>query len=76
MPAGPRAGVGGGFDSYGIQAEDKPLAIRALLFGVGTRDIVTFLGVTLAIAAVAALASVVPAWRAVRVDPIAALRAD
>ncbi len=51
-------------------------AIRTLLFGVGTRDIVTFLGVTLAVAAVAALASVVPAWRAVRVDPIAALRAD
>lgn len=51
-------------------------AIRALLFGVGTRDIVTFLGVTLAVAAVAMLASVVPAWRAVRVDPIAALRAD
>ena len=51
-------------------------AIRALLFGVGTRDIVTFLGVTLAVAAAAALASVVPAWRAVRVDPIAALRAD
>jgi ABC-type lipoprotein release transport system permease subunit len=37
---------------------------------------VTFLGVTLAVAAVAALASVVPAWRAVRVDPIAALRAE
>ncbi|HXJ30974.1 MAG TPA: ABC transporter permease [Gemmatimonadales bacterium] len=51
-------------------------AIRALLFGVGTRDIVTFLGVTLAVTAVAALASLVPAWRAVRVDPIAALRAD
>jgi putative ABC transport system permease protein len=51
-------------------------AIRALLFGVGTRDIVTFLGVTLAVAAVAAVASVVPAYRAVRVDPIAALRAD
>jgi ABC-type antimicrobial peptide transport system permease subunit len=51
-------------------------AIRALLFGVGTRDIVTFLGVTLAVAAVAALASLVPAWRAVRVDPIVALRAE
>jgi putative ABC transport system permease protein len=50
--------------------------IRALLFGIGTRDIVTLLGVTLVVAAAAALASVVPAWRAMRVDPIAALRAE
>ncbi|HEY6222507.1 MAG TPA: ABC transporter permease, partial [Gemmatimonadales bacterium] len=50
--------------------------LRALLFGVGTRDIVTLAGVTVVIAGAAALASLVPAWRAVRVDPIAALRAD
>lgn len=51
-------------------------AIRALLFGVGTRDIVTLVGVSVVVAAAAALASVVPAWRAMRVDPIVTLRAE
>ncbi|HKE89766.1 MAG TPA: ADOP family duplicated permease [Gemmatimonadales bacterium] len=50
--------------------------LRALLFGIGTRDIVTLAGVTVVIAAAAALASLVPAWRAVRVDPVTALRAE
>lgn len=51
-------------------------AIEAMLFGVGSNDIVTIGGVTLLIGVAAVAASVIPAWRAVRVDPITALRAD
>jgi ABC-type antimicrobial peptide transport system permease subunit len=46
----------------------------SLLFGVTPLDPATFLLVPLALAAVAALASYLPARRAVRVDPIETLR--
>jgi predicted permease len=48
----------------------------SLLFGVKPSDPATFLLVPLTLAAVAALASYVPARRAVRVDPIETLRHD
>jgi len=48
--------------------------LTSLLFGVGAYDAVTFIGVPVLLAAVAIVASYLPARRAVRVDPIVALR--
>jgi predicted permease len=50
--------------------------LGALLFGVEATDPWTFAGVALLMAAVAAIASGVPAWRAARVEPVSALRAE
>ncbi|HEY5062824.1 MAG TPA: FtsX-like permease family protein, partial [Gemmatimonadaceae bacterium] len=50
--------------------------LRALLFGVSTNDPATLAGATLMLAAIAALASWVPARRASRIDPADALRAE
>jgi len=50
--------------------------VGPLLFGVSPRDPVVFAGVALSLMAVALLASLLPAWRAARVDPSVALRAD
>jgi ABC-type antimicrobial peptide transport system permease subunit len=47
-----------------------------LLYGVGTHDPVTFVTVPAALAAIAMLATAFPAWRAARVDPVIALRAE
>jgi putative ABC transport system permease protein len=51
-------------------------ALRPLLFGVAPHDPATLLAVAALLAAVAALASLLPAWRAARVDPARALRRD
>ena len=48
--------------------------LSSLLYGVGANDPVTFLGVAVLLSAVAALASLIPAWRAARIDPMEALR--
>ena len=48
--------------------------IASLLFGVTTTDAATFLAVPALLAVVAFAATVVPAWRASKVDPMVALR--
>jgi predicted permease len=51
-------------------------ALSGMLFGVSTADPTTFVGITLVVAAVALLASYIPARRALAMDPVEALRAD
>ena len=50
--------------------------IGSLLFGVSSTDPVTFLGMVAVLSAVAAMAGYLPARRASRIDPVAALRAE
>jgi putative ABC transport system permease protein len=50
--------------------------LASLLFGIGTYDPLTYLGVAFLIVGVALAASYIPARRAMRVDPIVALRGE
>jgi putative ABC transport system permease protein len=50
--------------------------LSTVLYGVGTTDAATFAGVGALLIALAAAASCLPAWRASRVDPVTALRAQ
>src|SRR5436190_890272 len=51
-------------------------ALTAFLFGVGAADPLTFTGVALLMLAVATAASYIPSRRALKVDPMIALRAE
>ena len=50
--------------------------LAILLFGVTATDPLTFLAVTAFVLCIAALATVFPAWRASRIDPVRSLRVD
>jgi predicted permease len=50
--------------------------LRAMIWGVDPFDLLSLVAGAAAVAAAAAVACWVPAWRAARVDPIEALRAD
>jgi putative ABC transport system permease protein len=63
-------GIGVGF--AGALAATRLMS--ALLFGVGASDISTYLSVILLLGSAALLASFIPARRAMKVDPMVALR--
>jgi putative ABC transport system permease protein len=48
--------------------------LSSLLYGIGPTDLTTFIGVALLMCVVAVLACYIPARRAMRVDPMVALR--
>src|SRR5262249_62193986 len=51
-------------------------AMRSLLFGVSSTDLLTFVSVALLLTLVALLACWIPARRATKVDPLIALRCE
>lgn len=59
-----------------IAAVGSTRVLASLLYGVGSLDLATFLVAVLVLVAVAVAASIVPARRAMRVDPVEALRAE
>jgi putative ABC transport system permease protein len=68
------AAIGAVIGLFGAWASQK--LTSGLLFGISPVDPVTFAGAGVFLLAVAAIASVVPAARAMRIDPAAALRQD
>jgi predicted permease len=50
--------------------------MRSMLYGVGPADPLTFVSVAVTLSFVALLSSLVPAWRATRVNPVVALKAE
>jgi len=60
----------------GLGALALTRSMRGMLFGVSLTDPVSYLGAGFLLLLVALLASWVPAWRASRVDPVIALKAE
>ena len=50
--------------------------MNTMLFGLKATDAITYAGVLLAVTPIVVLAAAVPAWRAARADPVAALRSE
>jgi predicted permease len=50
--------------------------IAALIFGIGSRNVLTIMFPTLVLIAVAAAAAAIPAWRAAHVDPVQVMAAN
>jgi predicted permease len=66
------AGVGLGIPAALMSAR----VLESLMFGVTTSDVTTLIASAALLIGIAVSAAVVPAWRAVRVDPMIALRAE
>ena len=60
----------------GLAGQALTRFISSMLFGITSNDAVTYLAVSLLLAAVALLASYLPARRATRIDPLVALRQE
>jgi predicted permease len=60
----------------GVAAFALTSFMSAVLYGVSSRDPVTFALMPLVLMVVALIGSLLPAWRASRVDPVVALRAE
>ena len=50
--------------------------MRAFIWGVEATDPITFAGVAILLLSVALVASLIPAWRVLRLDPASTLRAE
>jgi ABC-type lipoprotein release transport system permease subunit len=59
-------GLAGAFAASGM--------LRTLLYGISRADVATYMGAGAVVLLAALAASAIPAWRAVRVDPMTALR--
>jgi ABC-type antimicrobial peptide transport system permease subunit len=51
-------------------------AIAAMLFGISRLDPLTYIGVISILSGVSVLACLIPAWRAIRIDPASTLRSE
>jgi ABC-type lipoprotein release transport system permease subunit len=68
------AGSGVVFGLLGAVATSS--AIAAMLFGISRLDPVTYIGVIAILCGASALACLVPAWRAIQIDPASTLRSE
>jgi putative ABC transport system permease protein len=64
LPIGLAGGIGVGF------------MMKSMLFGMSPADPMTLIGVVVLLTIVTVIATALPAWRASRIDPVVALRAD
>jgi putative ABC transport system permease protein len=67
-------GIGVALGTAGALATTR--ALSSLLFEVQPTDAASFIGAATCLAAIALVASLAPAWRATRVDPLLALRTE
>ena len=51
-------------------------SLASLIYGISTRDAISFLVVPLVLIVVSLAACAAPAWRATRIDPLVALRTE
>jgi len=74
MECGPRSWQTCRWDSQASLEAGQLL--RDLLYGIKPLDPAVYAGVAATLLAVAAFACIIPAWRASRLDPMQALRAE